>query len=97
MRKLLILLILLCLPCAARAEIVKAPHHGVNAMAAEFLTAVDPALILCTNEQGAAPELQLQADSRELPLLYSGEGEIFLETDGTDWYVCQKEKTDRTR
>ena len=46
MRKLLILLILLCLPCAALAEIVKAPHHGVNAMAAEFLTAVDPALIL---------------------------------------------------
>lgn len=37
------------------------------------------------------------ADSRELPLLYSGEGEIVLETEGTDWYVCQKEKTDRTR
>ena len=36
-------------------------------------------------------------DSCELPLLRSGEGEIVLETDGTDWYVCQKEKTDRTR
>lgn len=30
-------------------------------------------------------------------LLYSGEGEIVLETDGTDWYVFQKEKTGRDR
>lgn len=82
---------------ALQAEIVKAPHHGINAMTPEFLTAVDPALILCTNEQHAAPDLQRQADSRELPLLYSGEGEIVLETDGTDWYVFQKEKTGRDR
>ena len=26
---------------------------------------------------------------RDLPLLYSGEGEIVLETDGTDWYIWQ--------
>lgn len=82
---------------ALQAEIVKAPHHGVNAMAAEFLTAVDPALILCTNEKSAAPDLQRQADSRSLPLMYAGEGEIVLETDGTDWYVFQKEKTGRDR
>lgn len=80
-----------------RAEIVKAPHHGENAMVDGFLTAVEPGLILCTAEADDAPDLARQAKSRELPLMYSGEGEIVLETDGTDWYVWQKEKTGRDR
>ena len=79
------------------AEIVKAPHHGENAMVTEFLTAVSPSLLLCTSEDDEAPALARQAQSRALPLLYSGEGEIVLETDGTDWYVIQREKTGRNR
>ncbi len=79
------------------AEIIKAPHHGETAMVAEFLTAVNPVLLLCTSGAEEAPALNRQAASRELPLLYSGEGEIVLETDGTDWYVWQKEKTGRDR
>lgn len=82
---------------ALTAEIVKAPHHGENAMVTDFLTAVDPALILCTSEDDEAPDLARQAKSRDLPLMYSGEGEIVLETDGTDWYVVQREKTGRDR
>lgn len=79
------------------AEVVKAPHHGENAIVPEFLDAAAPALLLCTSEADEAPDLARQASSRELPLLYSGEGEIVLETDGTDWYVRQKEKTGRDR
>ena len=79
------------------ADILKAPHHGENAMVGDFLTAVDPALLLCTSGAEEAPALQRQADSRGLPVLYSGEGEIVLETDGTDWYVWQREKTGRDR
>ncbi|MBE5796804.1 MAG: MBL fold metallo-hydrolase [Clostridiales bacterium] len=79
------------------AEIIKAPHHGENAMVQEFLTAADPALILCTSEDGDAPDLARQTRSHSLPLLYSGEGEIVLETDGADWYVVQREKTGRDR
>lgn len=79
------------------AEIVKAPHHGENAMVQEFLTAVAPALVICTAESGDAPDLARQTAGRDLPLLYSGEGEIVLETDGTDWYVRQKDKTGRDR
>lgn len=79
------------------AELVKAPHHGENAMVTDFLTAVDPTLILCTAEDGDAPDLARQAASRGLPLMYSGEGEIVMETDGTDWYVVQREKTGRDR
>lgn len=82
---------------ALTAEIVKAPHHGENAMVAEFLTATDPSLLLCTSGAEEAPDLARQASGRSLPLLYSGEGEIVLETDGTDWYVWQKEKTGRDR
>lgn len=74
---------------ALTAEIVKAPHHGENAMVTEFLDEVAPALLLCTAGASDAPDLARQAASRELPLLYSGEGEIVLETDGTDWYVRQ--------
>lgn len=75
-----------------QSEIIKAPHHGENAMAEEFLTAVDPSLILCTSGAEEAPDLTRQATHRELPLLYSGEGEIVLETDGVDWYVWQNPK-----
>ncbi|MBQ8556696.1 MAG: MBL fold metallo-hydrolase [Clostridia bacterium] len=79
------------------AEIVKAPHHGENAMVTEFLTAVNPELILCTSNTDEAPDLVRQANSRELPLLFSGAGEIVLETDGADWYVVQHESQGRNR
>ncbi|MBQ2952835.1 MAG: MBL fold metallo-hydrolase [Clostridia bacterium] len=80
---------------ALAAEIVKAPHHGENAMVQEFLTAVDPLLILCTSGAEEAPDLARQAASRGLPLLFSGEGEIVMETDGTDWYVWQEVQSGR--
>lgn len=82
---------------ALTAEIVKVPHHGENAMVTDFLTAVNPALLLCTSESDEAPDLARQASARSLPLLYSGEGEIILETDGANWYITQKEKTGRDR
>lgn len=76
---------------ALQAEIVKAPHHGENAMVTEFLDAADPALLLCTAGEDDAPDLARQAASRELPLLYSGEGAIVLVTDGADWYAWQED------
>ena len=82
---------------ALAAQIVKAPHHGENAIVAGFLDAVSPALLLCNSGADEAPDLARQAESRGLPLLFSGEGEIVLETDGTTWYVWQREKTGRDR
>lgn len=90
-------LLKLCGAQALQAEIVKAPHHGKNAMVGEFLTAVNPALIICTAERRESPALITQADARQLPLLFSGEGEITLETDGVTWYVHQGEKRGRDR
>lgn len=82
---------------ALKAEIVKAPHHGINAMVPEFLAKVDPSLILCTSAGADTPDLTRQAAARGLPLMHSGDGEIVLVTNGTDWYVVQHEKTDRSR
>lgn len=79
------------------AEIVKAPHHGENAMVVEFLDEVDPELVLCTSNAREAPDLARQTDARGLPLLFSGAGEIVLETDGTDWYVTQNPAQGRGR
>lgn len=76
---------------ALQAEIVKAPHHGENAMVTEFLDETAPALLLCTAGAADAPDLARQAASRELPLLYSGEGAIVLVTDGADWYAWQED------
>ena len=64
---------------ALQAEIVKAPHHGENAMVTEFLDETAPALLLCTAGAADAPDLARQAAPRELPLLYSGEGAIVLD------------------
>lgn len=80
-----------------QAEIVKAPHHGENAMVTEFLTGVDPVLVLCTSNPDEAPDLSRQTSSRNVPLLFSGAGEIVLETDGTDWYVMQNPAQGRGR
>ncbi len=75
-----------------KADIVKAPHHGENAMVPEFLDAVSPSLLLCTAPRDEAPALVNQAAARSLPALFSGDGAIVLETDGETWYVYQLPK-----
>lgn len=79
------------------AEIVKAPHHGENAMVPEFLDKVAPELVLCTSNASEAPDLARQTDARKLPVLFSGAGEIVLETDGINWYVTQHPAQGRGR
>ena len=84
-------------PEGLKADIIKVPHHGVTAMVSEFLTAVDPSLVCVTNTRQSGQAAQYQAESRKLPCLCSGEGEIVLETDGVDWYVQQNPKQGRNR
>lgn len=80
-----------------KADIVKAPHHGENAMVDAFLTAVAPELTVCTSAKDEAPALENQMKSRKIPLLYSGEGSVVLVTDGASWQVYQMEKQGRNR
>lgn len=75
---------------ALKADVVKAPHHGLTAFVYEFLDAVDPEFIFITNyDDDSARKTVNQANNRNLPYMHSGSGTIILETDGTDWYIEQ--------
>lgn len=79
-------------PKRLKADIVKAPHHGITAMAAEFIEAIDPKMILFTAPSRRAGKGIGQAKRRDLEYFCSGDGTVTLETDGVDWYVRQKKK-----
>lgn len=76
-----------------KADIVKAPHHGLTAFVTEFLDIVDPEFIFITNYKDDTKGLVNQANYREIPFKHSGSGTITLVTDGTDWYITQALKT----
>lgn len=76
---------------ALKADIVKVPHHGLNPMVSSFTDAVAPELFLITNSQKKGTKgLVDQARYRDLPYLFTGNGTVVMETDGTDWYVWQE-------
>ena len=73
-----------------KADVVKTPHHGITPMVSDFLNAVDPGYIWCTNYHGDRVEkTKNQATYRKIPIQFSGDGTIILECDGTDWYIKQ--------
>lgn len=76
-----------------KADVVKAPHHGLTAFVTEFLDVVDPEFIYITNYKDDTPSMVNQAKYRDIPFMHSGSGTITLETDGTDWYITQALKT----
>ena len=77
-------------PAFFKADVVKAPHHGLTPFVTEFLNAVDPGYIWCTNYHGDKVEkTQNQAIYRKIPIQFSGDGTIVMECDGTDWYINQ--------
>ena len=72
------------------ADLIKAPHHGINRMTTEFLEAVSPEAVVITS----LPELMekpimSQLNSRNLPIVFSGSGTVYAVTDGTQWYIEQ--------
>ncbi len=73
------------------ADIVKAPHHGLTLFQAAFVDAVDPALVIVTNDPATTPSMGRQLEHRGLPALYSRQGTIRLATDGAQWHVTQDE------
>ncbi len=76
-------------PEALRADIVKAPHHGVTPMNLSFLEAVSPQAVLFTSEYDRVDKARIQLEARGIPAYYSGEGTVVFETDGEDWYIYQ--------
>ena len=73
-----------------KADVVKAPHHGLTGFVSEFLDAVDPGFIFITNYDNEKPKKTVnQAKYRKLPYKLTGSGTVIMETDGTDWYIEQ--------
>lgn len=78
-------------PEQLKADILKAPHHGLNWIVPEFLDIVDPELTIVNNDNNAKVIRQLNNHDR--PYLYTYRGPMTIETDGKDWYVNQERIT----
>lgn len=74
-----------------RAEIMKAPHHGIATIPERFLEAVEPQLIFVPNmvEDTAKFNVYMQETAPEISLMFCGDASIVMETDGVDWYIWQ--------
>ena len=77
-------------PSLLECDILKAVHHGINAFEESFLEAADPEFIFVPNYKShASIKSGTKRKFAEYNALYSGEGPIVMETDGTDWYIWQ--------
>lgn len=72
-----------------KADVIKYPHHGITPCNSEFLDVVDPKFAIVTNRFKDVTRTGLQLEGRGIPGRYSGDGTVYLATDGTDWYVWQ--------
>lgn len=72
-----------------KADVIKYPHHGITPCNSDFLTAVDPEFAIVTNRSKDVSKTTNQITNRGFPAMYSGDGTVYLVTDGTDWYMWQ--------
>ena len=80
-------------PGQLQADIMKAPHHGVITIPASFLAEVAPEFMFVTNNADGLDKFRASMEKMMpgMPMLYSGDGAVVMETDGQDWYVWQEE------
>jgi len=78
---------------ALKADVIKAPHHGLATFPEKFTEAVSPELIFVPNLYKNVKNFDgyMRKILPETDILYSGDGTLILETDGKDWYVWQEE------
>lgn len=69
-------------------DILKAVHHGINGLVTEFLDVAQPEFIFVPNAKKNLVEGKQKFFS-DRGALFSGDGTIVMETDGTDWYIWQ--------
>lgn len=79
---------------ALDADIMKAPHHGLATIVPDFRSAVSPELIFIPNLKKNTSKFNnyMKKNDPDIQLLYCGDAEIVMETDGQDWYVWQDGK-----
>ncbi len=74
-------------PALFKCDIYKAAHHGRTAAVPDFLTAMDPGLVVVTNTKSSTATHDKQLDGRNIARYYISTGTVCTETDGTQWYV----------
>lgn len=72
-------------PALLACDVMKAPHHGIDGVNDAFLAASTPDAIICTNNTIYDHDIKLE----KMGAIYSGDGTVYIETDGTDWYIWQ--------
>jgi len=71
-------------------DILKAVHHGINGFEESFLEVAQPEFIFIPNYKShASIKSGTKRKFAQYNALYSGEGTVIMETDGTDWYIWQ--------
>lgn len=75
-----------------KADIMKAPHHGIATIDEEFLAAVAPEMVFVNNMQENINKfnVHMRNTAPEISLMYCGDATITMETDGVDWYITQQ-------
>ena len=72
-------------PAEFDCDLMKANHHGIDGVPEAFMAAASPSAIVCTNNTSYDHNKALE----KMGALYSGDGTVHIETDGTDWYIWQ--------
>ena len=78
-------------PEGLKADILKAPHHGKNAVNGDLLRAVDPKLTIITGKVTRTEDCRRQMETYGIAWKRTSYGNIVMETDGKDWYVNQED------
>ena len=73
-----------------KCDVYKSAHHNRTATVTEFLTAMDPGLVVNTNTRSSTMTGDGQQGRRHIPRYYISTGTIHLSTDGAQWYVWQE-------
>ena len=72
-----------------KSDVLKVPHHGLGQMFTGFLPVVQPEFAVYTSYTKSTKSCDKQLKKYDIPFMHTSAGTIFLETDGTDWYVEQ--------
>ncbi|WP_294392771.1 MBL fold metallo-hydrolase [uncultured Clostridium sp.] len=76
-----------------RYDVVKIPHHGrINAFSEEFIKSINPSysIITCSDEDRADDEMLDMLEKYKVKVLLTSDGEVTIETDGSDISIYQK-------
>ena len=80
-----------------KSDILKAPHHGKNAVNGDLLRAVSPKLTVITGKVERTQACMKQLNWAGMAWKRTSYGNILMETDGKDWYINQEYSNEQVK